>query len=229
MSRQTAEPLLDQAQRIHRLLVAIPFSETSERDLVRRALLLANDDCSDAEKTEALMFYSLLTHGLPSDSGARFARTYAKEAQAFVRKAWDTLSSERERMREAVNLVMSDREAARKRLGHRIQEAVQGIILIPSISWDGHRLATAHRYFALSVSAMCGYALALLLDEERPLADALKRCALPKCETMFLSLPSAKGGRPALYCRRDHQAIAAALTGQDRTQRWRDRQARKPK
>ena len=231
MSRRSGESLLEQAQRVHRALAALPLGETSERELVRRALLLANEDCSDAEKAEALLFYSLLSHGIPAAAGTQFARTYAKEEQARVRKWWDGLNRVRVQMREAVELVMSDRDTARTRLRPRLQEAVQNVVLIPSVSWDGHRLATAHRYYAMSVDAMCGYALALLLDQDRKFADALKVCALkqPKCERVFLSLPSKKGGRPPLYCTREHQAIAAAWTGQDRTRLWRQRKARKAK
>jgi len=149
------------------------------------------------------------------------------EIDALFRREWDNYRPERDWMRSAVELVMHDPATARVKLRKEIEEGASQVLVSPAIRWNGRAFATELNYFALSIPALMGYAIGLLLDEDRGLAVALKRCAL--CQRIFLSVPSAKGGRPPLYCTRDHQDIVARASGAERTAKWRKSKAKKAK
>lgn len=211
------------ARNAHRDLNLLPYPALPEREIVRRVLHLAND-CTDEEKEEGLLV-SMLSHGMPSPTAATLARIHGSD---YLRKAWSSISAERDRFREKLEMVYSDRAAARKELRSEVVKGLGEIVPIPKLSLtDEWKVLPEVRYFALSVGAACAFALALLLDESAGLGTALKKCKLSPCHNIFLSLPSAAGGRPPLYCNRDHQAEYAAQSGADRTQRWRKRQAKK--
>jgi hypothetical protein len=221
MSRQ-GESAVEKAQDAHRALNLLPFPELPDREIVRRVLHLAND-CTDEQKQEAL-FVSVLSHGLPTNATAAMARSPGSD---YLRKQWAALADDRDRFREQIELVYESRDVARRKLRNEVAAALKDIVPIPRLVLTAWNVQTEIRYYALTWQAACGFTLALLLDESRGLGAALKKCKLSPCPNIFLSLPSAGGGRPPLYCSRDHQSEFAAQSGADRTERWRKKKAKK--
>jgi hypothetical protein len=237
------EALRLQQQVAERLRELSEHSEYSvplaERDVLRTALLLANERIDDDEKLEVIAYVALgapLTQGTPHLEFLKFLEQLKRRRlkgapvmKMVIPAMWSVLQPDREWMRSSVELVMSDPVAARTQLRERIEEATREILVSSPLRWDGHSLVSEPRYFALTPRALTGYAIALLIDERRGFAGKLLRCAFMGCPRIFLSLPSDKGGRPPLYCTREHQAKAAALTGAERMAKWRKAKARKAK
>lgn len=140
---------------------------------------------------------------------------------------WTSIEDDRARFKEQVKLVYDDRGAARKVLKDEVREGLRDLVPIPNLELlDDWTVRAETRYFANSIRAMCAFALALLLDESKGFGTALKICRLSLCPNYFLSLPSPSGGRPPAYCSREHQAMYSALSGAERTERWRKKKAK---
>lgn len=220
MSRRS-KSLVAQAREAQRQINEIPLPNLPEREIVRRSLHLAND-ATNEQKEEALLFI-VFTEGFPTEQTAELARALGSEV---LDNMWTSIEAERNRFREQIELVYQDRERARNTLQSEIVDGLRDLVPIPKLvlteDWSVH---PEIRYFANSVPAMCSFALALLLDESKGFGAALKNCKLAPCPNFFLSLPSPAGGRPPVYCSRDHQTVSSALSGAKRTERWRKRKA----
>lgn len=206
----------------------------SERDVIRTALILANE-ATVAEKLEVMAFLAVggpltirTSHpGFVELVQGATERSLKPEYAAWLQRDWDSLRAEREWMRSSVELVMSNPAAARIKLRKRIEEATREILVSSPLKWDGTSLVVQPSYLALTVPALTGYAMGLLLDDKRGLGSRLLRCALEGCGSIFLSVSSGKGGRPPLYCTAAHQALAVKLSGPARTEKWRKSKAKK--
>jgi hypothetical protein len=223
MSRD--EPTVDQAHRLqHEILDSIrawPLLE--DREIARRVLHLAND-CTDDQKAEA-MFTTLLSNTPPQGAVEQLSKNMKRDRDlSLVRKFWSESADDRARFRAHVTMIYTNRKAARRQLNEEVLNGLNEVVPIPELVFDGTSIRTDVRYFALSLRASCAFALALLLDESKGLGESLKECRLDVCQNRFLSLPTASGGRPPLYCCREHQALHAAETGAARTARWREKQ-----
>lgn len=215
--------MVEKARDAHRGLNGLPFPALPVQEIVRRVLHLAND-CTNEQMEEALLV-TMLSHGIPTATSAALARSHGSN---YLRNAWNSISAERDRFREQIEMVYRNRDAARRVLRDEVVAGLDDIVPIPKLSLTGEwSVQPTIRYFGLNAPAACAFALALLLDESRGLGAALKKCKLSPCPNFFLSLPSAAGGRPPLYCSRDHQAGNAAQSGALRTERWRKKKAKK--
>ena len=214
---------VEQARDAHRQINEIPLPTLSEREIVRRALHLAND-CTNEQKEEALLF-AVFSLGYPTEQTAELARSLGDE---ILGNMWISIETDRIRFREQIESVHDDRAAARKALRSEILVGLSDLVPIPKLSLtDDWKVRSEIKYFANNISALCSFALALLLDESKGFGAALKTCQLSYCPNYFLSLPSPAGGRPPAYCSRTHQKITSKLSGAERTERWRKREAMK--
>ena len=221
MSRRPISQV-EQARDAHRQINEIPLPALSEREIVRRALHLAND-CTNEQKEEALLF-TVFSLGYPTKQTAELARALGDQILANM---WISVEAERNRFREQIETVYDDRVAAREALRSEIIIGLNDLVPIPKLSLtDEWEVRPEIRYFANNISALCSFALALLLDESKEFGAALRICKLSPCPNYFLSLPSPAGGRPPAYCSRDHQAMYSALSGAERTERWRNKKAK---
>lgn len=224
--------LIEKAHEIHRHLTLEGFPDTeikkfrealSDQEIVARMLHLAND-CTDEEKEQA-MWAMDISHGMPTPVTKKIASLHGSE---FLRKFWGSILEERLSFRDQVTSVYENPKAARRQLYDYVVAGIDNIVPITTLSLTKQWSVQPNtRYYALDFQAMCAFALALLLDESKGFGAALKKCKLGPCHNFFLSLPSAAGGRPPLYCSRDHQAEYAAVGGAERTERWRKRKAKK--
>ena len=170
------------------------------------------------------------SHGLPACELESLAKQ-AAEQDGLTRTElwWRKIRHEREAFREDLDLIHQNRKTARRKLRAKIEESIAQTVCVPNLTWTGQELVIELRYLPNGIEAICGYIVALLLDEKRGMGDALRICKLDKCDDYFLSLPAAQGGRPPLYCSREHQAIKSALSSAKRTAKWRRRKAREGK
>ena len=228
----TQVSLIEKAHNIHRLLTmeGLPESQLkkvrkvlSDQEIVARMLHLAND-CTYEEKEQA-MWAMDISHSMPTTILEKLASLHGKK---FLREFWDSILEERYTFRDRVMLVYENPKAARRTLREYVDSGLEYVVPITTLSltkqWDLHRDT---RYYARDTQAMFAVTLALLLDESLGFGAALKVCKLGPCENFFLSLSSPAGGRPPLYCGRDHQAEYAAVDGPERTARWRRNKASK--
>ncbi len=219
---QRPQSMVEKAREAHRSLNGLPFPLLPVQEIVRRVLHLAND-CTNEQMEEALLV-TMLTHGIPTATLAALSRQHGSN---YLGNAWNSISAERDRFREQVEMVYRNRDSARRKLRSEIVAAIDDIVVIPKLTLTGWSVKAELRYFTLDMQASCALALALLLDESNGFGAALKKCKLSPCSNFFLSLSSAKGGRPPLYCSRDHQAAIAPQSGAARTERWRAKKAKK--
>lgn len=230
-NQQTGVSLVEKAHDIHRLLTTegLPESQLkkvrkvlSDQEIVARMLHLAND-CTYEEKEQA-MWAMDISHSMPTTVLEKLASLHGKK---FLREFWDSILDERYAFRDRVMLVYENPKAARRLLREFVVAGIDSVVPITTLSltkqWDVHRDT---RYYARDTQAMFAVTLALLLDESKGLGAALKVCKLGPCENFFLSLPSPTGGRPPLYCNRDHQTEYAAQGGRERTKRWRRKKSK---
>ena len=213
--------LVEIAQNAHRDLNVLPYPALPNREIARRVLHLAND-CTDEQKEEALLI-SMLSHGIPSKDAEKLSRLHGGD---YLRRAWDSIFTERIKFREQVELVFANRAKARKALRNEVVAQLGDVVPVPKLTLTKNwNVVPELRYFAKSLPAACAFGLALLLDESEGLGAALSKCKLSLCPNFFLSLASPSGGRPPKYCCRDHQLEYAAQSGAARTERWRQRRA----
>jgi hypothetical protein len=76
---------------------------------------------------------------------------------------------------------------------------------------------------------IAGWALAVLLDQNRRVGQYLHQCRLEECGNLFLALPTKDGGKPIRYCSDEHIAEARRQQAARRSQRYRERIASRHK
>jgi len=88
-------------------------------------------------------------------------------------------------------------------------------------------------YLHDAILPMVGWALAVLLDQNRKVGQYLHQCRLKvgdsRCQNLFLAPPTKEGGRPIRYCSDEHIADARRQQAARRAQRYRDRIASRHK
>ena len=204
-----------------------------ETEIVSRALAMAHEDALLEEMAHALHYcVGIFTHGIPfssDDVKARY-REFLRDDPNFRKSTldqWDSVAEERIWFREALATIAGRKRGAIKALHAELPDTPINVVVIPKMVWTGTALHRDDKVACLSVGGMCVYVVMLLLDMNRDLGHALRRCKLKCCNRFFLSFPSAAGGPRPSYCIPDHRIWAAKLTGAERTARWRAKQTTK--
>ena len=197
----------------------------NDTEMVTRVLTLANEVSSFEEIADALSFCTNLSHGSPR-SPERFKQATAPVGfKKFIHQSWERGKEDREWFRDALSSIIDNREPELRVLSKELNDLLTHILVVPKLSWTGKALRREDKLHSTDVKGAIAYVLMLLIDNERGLTKALKQCRLSVCGRFFLSRSS--GGRPPLYCCRDHQTINAAQSGAIRTERWRKKQSEK--
>jgi len=126
---------------------------------------------------------------------------------------WKNTACERERFRQALEVLHTNREQASRNLHLRdyINSVADEFILVQRISWEDDGPIVRTTYCPFSVGGVLGYVLTLLFDEK--LNKYLRKCKLKSCGDFFFGMaPSPEGGRPPSYCSDPHKAAADAMT-----------------
>jgi hypothetical protein len=149
----------------------------------------------------------------------------AKRAfKEIARRWWDAIIDERLKFRWAVELIISNPRNARKELSpYMIEPALNGLVAVPRLSWNGRKLRTDIYYYSHAIEGAIAYALMLMLDTDKKIGEALRVCKLEYCDRIFLSKPPQKGGPRPRYCNPEHKLASDKLTGAERTARWRNK------
>jgi hypothetical protein len=212
--------------------VLIERRQLTEYEVVQRALHLADPNATILQKSEALLNFAdgrLMSHGWSGP--ATTAPEIAERGPRAIEHWWETISTEREMFRSAVADILAageKRTAVRKKYTAWIAEALQDVIVVPRLVWDGTRSETELRYYSLNTRAACGYALMLLIDERRVLKDLLRRCKPESggCGRPFLAAVKSGGSPLSVYCSDDCRANAKREQTAARVARLRARRAK---
>ena len=195
-----------------------------DTDLITRVLALANKNSSLEEIANAI-YCTNLSHDFLS-SPADFSGLMSEpQYRNFVIRFWDDSKAVRDWFHDALVSIIDKRQPALRVLSKELDSLVKHIIIVPKLSWTGTTLQRKDIFYSSNTGGALAYVLMLLLDKERGLTKALRQCKLRDCGRFFLSLST--GGRPPLYCCREHQADYTAQSGAIRTERWRKRKAKK--
>jgi hypothetical protein len=223
---------VDQTAALHATLLK-PSSLVSraigDDAVVSAAIGLTNESLSLEEKYFAISPWTELADGFALEAkSSRAAKNLQRvlsddhDLRRSVLDRWDAIRESRASFRAKLAAIVDDKASAIETARRSIEEALlDQIVIVPKLSWNGKSLEREDHVFTRSLDGVIGYALMLLLDRDRDLAARLKRCKLSACGNFFLTQPASSGGRPPLYCSREHQAIHSRETGAERTQRWR--------
>jgi hypothetical protein len=202
------------------------------QEVVSRALHLVNDVPGyelTSEEIEEGEFALVGSHGF-SDVAMKSLLTKLRDRKSSM-AWWKKTKPQRDVFRTQLDLCIADSANARVQLRGEIVAGLKNVVPISELVWTGERLDSRLFLFPLnssdepsSIKAWCAYVLALVLDADAKIGDALRACKL--CTRMFLSFPPAGGGPRPSYCRPEHRLAAAQLTGSERTERWRQKQAK---
>lgn len=208
-------PLLEQIRYRHEVFNAvkaeIEIPELPEQEIIQRVLYLAHPKNTTIDQKAAAMLNcadkTSLSHGYSGDWGTAWA--HDEKPKYAIWEWWDSIAEIRGDFRKAVLAVFRNPLTARRKYGKWIRDALDQIVVVPRLVWDGHTGKTELRYFSMETSAACGYALMLLLDEGRPYGSLLRLCKLEEeCERPFLAVHAPTGSPPTAYCSDDCKAIA---------------------
>ena len=141
-----------------------------------------------------------------------------------IEKFWQQTNASRFQFRRMLEIAYSGKRGSADTLAKYIDESIQELVLVPSLTWEDSSPKTTIKYAALDVCGVLGYTLILLLDRRENRIELIRKCKL--CDGFFML---AKGGRPRLYCTDEHRVKAAALTGAERTAKWRKNKAKEAK
>lgn len=222
--------LVDEAKRAERLLSAPYIRALADREQVERMLRFANS--STAREAEELLDASagaamgyLVDLEAPADT-QRKLRASLPQIVNPVRDWWTRAAPEREWWRETLAIVIDGAAAERAQLAAEAQRIRDNdLLVIASPRWTGRESTIELRHFAQTLKAACAHVALLLLDQGRlkKIGGTVRRCAYEPCSEFFLSTAPKGGGPRPRYCRPEHRIEAVALSGPERTQRWRDR------
>ena len=147
----------------------------------------------------------------------------------FADRWWASIEDHRKWFRAAVESIISNSEAARGRLRPEICAALDRVVAVPRVNWNGRESTTDIYYMSDDIVGLFGYSLTLMLDVNGEISKALKKCKLQSCGRLFLSFPPPTGGPRTDYCDPEHKLMADKLTGAERTARWREKKRRQLK
>jgi len=210
-----------------------PDPALSSREIVERALILT---LSNAEPREKLLaFYFVVRFGSHGESEADLRdrldspKLARERKERFAEKWWAETKLKREWFCDQVESIISNAEAARRRLKADIREGWKRVIRIPRVSWNDREFQREIVYVCPDIEAVFIYSLMLMLDASGEVGKALKKCKLSQCGRLFLSFPPVGGGPRPYYCDSEHKLMADRLTGAERTARWREKKRRQSK
>lgn len=181
--------------------VEIALPELPEEEIVQRFLHLANARPTPEQKVFAMLYCAdqkPLSHGHMSRSDIAWAQEEGPRIAADL--WWESVAEIRKKFRKAVLAAMRNTDAARRRYSKKIRDSLEQIVTVPRPVWDGSSGRIEHRLFAPDPSVGCGYALMLLLDEQRPLGALLRQCKFEECQRPFLGFHAASGSPTTVYC-----------------------------
>lgn len=190
----------------------------ADKEIVSRMLAFANER-STVEEIASAMSTTELSHGhsrLDSDFKEPIDDP---EFRKYVLDYWDKTRNGREWFRNVLLQITLNPKKAARNLEPELQEQLNNIVIIPSLSWRNTKLIREDYFYSLSLDGTVAYVLMLLLDPTRNLSDALRRCRLPECGRFFLAESS--GGRRPVYCGDDCRAISKKLASAESSRKSR--------
>lgn len=222
-------PLIEQIGKKHQTFNALRFltdePALSEQDVIQPALYFASPKASIEQMAEAMLRFAdarLISHG-SRECDTTFAEK--EPARGAVIGWWSAVSEVREAFRQAVLLVISNPQSARKKYGPRVARAFESEQIVRVPRWDSARMREELRVFSLSTQAACDYVLMLLLHEARLHRDFLRLCKEDECTRPFLAVPATRGSPLPDYCSEDCRLSARRALTAARVARLRVRNA----
>ncbi len=224
------ESLAGQALRVQEELLAIAGRALTDREVVDRGLILAKERPTPTEVVRAMVYfgYSGIAHEeRPPKDGAdwetRFVRFVARtpHLKDQMNRYWNDLERDRQDFRERLNAVLANPKKAAKAMAGTLDRYRRDMLIVAKPVRFENEVQTVHRYYPQSIRSAYGYVLDLLLYAD--FARDLRRCNLPICRSFYLSAPTPQGGRRAVYCSTECQAVSKKLQDAERQTRYRER------
>jgi hypothetical protein len=222
--------LIEQARQFHDL-VRRNFRPLTERELVERMLLFANDDSDETIVQAAAVAgnaFLVGTYAPPEfDDEVLDFRRATPQVMESARQWWRSISRERKHWRKAIQIIVN---GTRKDRDHLTEWALRTrddtLVLVPHLR--AGTIAPEIRYLTDSVEAACAHVALLLLDPKtaRSLGGTVRHCALEGCTNVLLSAAAKGGGPRTRFCSNVHKKEFLRLRNNERQKRKRERDRR---
>lgn len=133
------------------------------------------------------------------DKDGELASGYTEDQMKLaVAEFWNSMKSEREEFRNALESIIRDKEKAQMKLKSYLSSAAQEILFVPTPNWPESDVVEVS-YVPLSDKGVLGCVLMVLLKTPK-ISSHLRKCRADSCQDIFLTDGPSSGGPRFRYC-----------------------------